>query len=484
MDSAAPTADSHVSDTPVAPLFRPPAPVPRETPLGFFGFIAALRRNPLEVWTNRHYEQLIVIGKTPMGERAVVSDPAAVKRVFLDNVANYRKDDLQLRILRPGLGNGLLTAEGEDWRAQRRALAGLFTPRQVASFAPAMDPVIVNAIDRLKAKRAGRTIDVSEEMARLTLEILENTLFSQGLGREASGFQQAVTQYFDTIGKIDPFDLLGLPAFLPRLGRRKGKATLEWFARAVNDIITTRRDLIASGAPAPHDILTLLLGAQDPETGRGMSEEDLRANIVTFIGAGHETTANALTWTFYLLSQAPDWRARVEAEADAAMGSGPIDTLAERMPDTKAVLEEAMRLYPPAAMLSRAAIDADELAGKKIRAGTVVTISPFLMHRHRKLWDNPDLFDPSRFLSPRREAIDRFAYIPFGAGPRVCIGMGFAMQEMLNVMARVTHSFRFDLAPGHDVRPMQRVTLRPGGGMPMIMRERAKGETFVRLVNQ
>jgi cytochrome P450 len=203
-----------------------------------------------------------------------------------------------------------------------------------------------------------------------------------------------------------------------------------------------------------------------------MPEQDLRANIVTFIGAGHETTANALTWTFYLLSQSPDWRARVEAETDTQLHAGPMDALADRMPVTKAVLEEALRLYPPAGILTRTAISADEIGGKRIVAGTLVTVSPFLLHRHRTLWEFPDNFDPNRFLGANRDRIDRFAYIPFGAGPRVCIGMGFALQEAIIVLAHLTRAFQFDLAAGHVVRPIQRITLRPQGGMPMTMRNR------------
>ncbi len=451
--------------------FRPPAPQPLEKPLGVLARIATLRRNPIEIWTRAHYERPVMVGRTIFGHRAVVSDPAGVRRVFLDHVANYRKDDLQLRVLRPGLGNGLLTADGEEWRAQRRSLAALFTPRQVTAFADAMAEATREGVARLLG-HDGQGIDMSQEMARLTLEILEHTLFSSGLGRNAGEFQQAVTRYFDTVGRVDLFDLIGLPQFLPRFGRRKGRATLEWFGRAVEDIVGARRKLIAEGGSAPRDLLTLLLEAQDPETGRGMPEEDLRANIVTFIGAGHETTANALTWTFYLLSQAPEWRIRVEAESDRELHAGPIDTLAERMPVTKAVLEEALRLYPPAGILTRTAIRADEIGGKHIRAGTLVTVSPFLLHRHRTLWDRPDEFDPERFLGVNRDRIDRFAYIPFGAGPRVCIGMGFALQEAMIVLAHLTNAFRFQLAPGYVVQPVQRITLRPQGGMPMIMHKR------------
>jgi cytochrome P450 len=453
-------------------VFRPPKPVPHDGPIGVLRMILTLRRNPLEVWSKAHYEQPILMGRTILGDRAVVSQPAAVRRIFLDNVANYRKDALQLRVLGPGLGKGLLTVDGEDWRAQRRALAPLFSARQIPAFAPAMHRVAAAAVERLAPKREGRVLDVSSEMARLALEMLEHTLFSQGLGRGASEFQVAVTRYFETIGRLDPLDLVGAPKFLPRLGRLRGRATLEFFARAVEDIIDARKRLLASGAPAPNDILTLLLGAQDPETGNGVSEDDVRANIVTFIGAGHETTANALTWTLYLLSQAPGWRARVEAEIDAHFDPANVEGFAEALPETKAVLEEALRLYPPAAMLSREAIGPDVLAGRRIPAGTVVTVSPFLLHRHRLLWRDPDAFDPERFLGANRESIDRFAYIPFGAGPRVCIGMGFAMLEMMAVLGHLLRAYRFDLAPGHPVSPVARITLRPAHGMKMILRRR------------
>lgn len=451
------------------PPVRPSAPAPRKIPIGStFGRIQVMRRNPIEIWADVHFERPILVGKTFMGERAIVSEPAAVRRIFLDNVANYRKDDLQLRLLRPGLGKGLLTAEGEEWRAQRRLLAPLFSPRQILAFAPAMADVAAQCATRLCALGEGARIDLSHEMARVTLEVLEHTLFSQGLGRETSEFQKAVSNYFETIGKVDPLDILGMPKFLPRLGRLRGRPALQFFADVVNELVAARRALIASGKPAPQDILTLLLSAQDPETGLGMSPEDLRANIVTFIGAGHETTANALTWCLYLLSLSPEWRGRVEAEVDREF-DGLADTLAERLPETKAVFEEAMRLYPPAASLSRAAINADVLGGKKINPGTIVTVAPYVLHRHRTLWKDPDLFDPNRFLGERRNAIDRFAYIPFGAGPRVCIGMGFAMQEGLILLAHLVHRLRFDLVKGHQVGLQQRITLRPKGGMPMVL---------------
>ena len=463
------------SAVPSSAPFRPPAPRPRTKPLSAVGMIYQLWRNPLEIWSNAHFEHPVLIGRTVLGLRAVVSDPAGVRRVLLDNATNYRKDALQLRVLRPGLGSGLLTVDGEGWRAQRRALAPLFSPRQVADFAPAMHRVARALVERIGVGRDGRLVEVSEEMGRTALEVLEQTLFSQGLARGASEFQRAVAAYFNTIGRLDPLDLLGAPKFLPRLGRLRAREALAFFASAVDDIISARKRLIDSGVSAPSDLLTLLLRAHDPETGRGMSSDDVRANIVTFINAGHETTANALTWTLFLLSQAPDWRERVEAELDAKFDPGLDDDPLARLPVTRAALEEAMRLYPPAATLSREAIGEDWLAGARIPAGTTVTVAPYLLHRHRRLWKDPDAFDPERFLGANRGAIDRYAYIPFGAGPRVCIGMSFALQEAVIVLAHLLRAFRFELLPGHVVEPVQRVTLRSRYGMRMIVRRRAPG---------
>jgi cytochrome P450 len=457
--------------------FVPPYPRRPRRPRGSLSILLALQRNPIEVWWEGDFERPVSIGRTIFGLRAAAHDPAAVRRVFLDNAANYRKDDLQLRILRPGLGNGLLTAEGEDWRVQRRALAPLFSPRQIAEFAPAVHRVGQAAVDRMIRRRDGAVADIGPVMSRLTLEVLEQTLFSQGLGREPTAFQRAVSSYFETIGRVDPLDLLGAPDFVPRLRRRRGRGALQFFDSAVDAIIEKRRELLSGGGEAPRDVLTLLMSAKDPENGRGIAEADVRANIVTFINAGHETTANALTWTLYLLSQSPEWRERAEADADEAFDDqGNVAT--EKCEILRAVFEEALRLYPPAAMLARQAIEDDKLGDVHIPAGTVVTISPFVLHRRRGLWDRPDAFDPSRFLGEQRDRIDRFAYIPFGAGPRVCIGMAFAIQEGIILLAHLLRAFRFDLVEGHVVMPLQRVTLRPREGLKMHVKRRDRAESF------
>ena len=215
----------------------------------------------------------------------------------------------------------------------------------------------------------------------------------------------------------------------------------------------------------------MLLEARDAETGKGLSEAEVRANILTFISAGHETTSNTLTWSLFLLSQSEHWRERVEAEVDREM-AGPIQGLSDRLIETRAVIEEALRLYPPIVAISRAAQEPDVLAGQKIERGALVVIAPYVLHRHRRLWEDPEVFNPKRFLPPARAGINRFAYLPFGVGARTCIGMVFALQEATLVLAAIVRHFRLELVAGHRVWPMQKVTLRPQHGLPMRLRRR------------
>jgi cytochrome P450 len=452
--------------------FRPPAPVPNAETLGLTRLLRALWSNPLEAWTALHFEQPVVVSKHAFGEVVVVSDPAAIQHVLVRNAENYRKDSFQRRMLSV-LINGLLAAEGEQWRTQRRTLAPIFSPRTVLNFTPAMAAAVNALVARWQRCGDGEVLDVAAEVTDLTLDVLVRTIFSDGLGRDATDVRHAMRIYFDRIGRIDPLDVLGVPNFVPRLGRLSVRPAERLFDEAVDEIIAARRLRLAAEPEAvPRDILTLLLEAQDPETGRGISEAEVRANIVTFMAAGHETTANAMAWTLYLLSQSEEWRQRVRAEADRELG-GPMGDLADRLVETRAVVEEALRLYPPLAAISREAIALDSVGGERINAGAMVVIAPYVLHRHRRLWQRPDQFDPSRFLPAQRKTIERYAYLPFGAGPRGCIGLVFALQEALLAVAHITANFELVPVAGHEVWPVHRVTLRPRGGLPMIKRKRS-----------
>ncbi|HVV60660.1 MAG TPA: cytochrome P450 [Pseudolabrys sp.] len=451
---------------------RPPAPEPRARPLGPFALLRVLASNPLEAWTKAHFERPVVTGGLSAGRVVVVSEPSAIRHVLMENAHNYQKDWLQLRVLSAGLSNGLLTAEGHQWRMQRRALAPLFSRRTVLGFTTAMIDSAQEFVQRLRA-REGQAVDISDESTRLTLDVLRRTIFSDGFGGDPEEIHAAMKVYFETIGKLDPLDVLGLPAAIPRPSRWKVRPMLRFFEAAVDAIIAHRRQRLAEGsADIPRDILSLLLEAQDPETGSGLGEREVRANILTFIAAGQETTANCITWTLYLLSQSPEWRRRIQEEAEREI-DGELDGLSERLVETRAVIEETNRLYPPITAISRAALGPDELAGHPIRKRTMVVVAPYVLHRHRALWSRPDEFDPNRFLNGARRSIDRFAYLPFGVGPRTCIGATFAMQEAAIVVATVMRHFDLELMPGHKVWPVQKVTLRPKGGLPLIVRSRA-----------
>jgi cytochrome P450 len=453
-------------------LPRPPAPRPLDAPLGPFSTMRALRRNPIETWTKAHFEWPILVGPTILGTIAVVNDPSAIRRVFVDNAANYRKDALQKRILGQSLIDGLAEVEGDDWRVQRRTLAPLFTPKTVNSFARAIAASAEDLVARWLRLREGRIIDVRPEMARVTLDVLGRTIFSDGLGQDVDQFVAATSGYFATFGRLDLFDLLDFPEWLPRLSKFGYRSAETFLTSVVETIIAKRKRLLAKDkAGAPRDLLTLLLEAQDPQTGAGLSDTEVKANILTFIAAGHETTANALTWSLFLLTLSEEWRERLAAEASAVL-PGPVEDYAARLVETRAVIEEAMRLYPPVASMSRQAIGPDDLAGKRIRKGSLVIVSQWVLHRHRLLWAKPDCFDPRRFLTGSREKIDRFAYLPFGAGPRVCIGASFSLQEAAIVLAYIMRSFSLELKKNHVVKAVQRITLKPEGGLPMILRRR------------
>ena len=452
---------------------RPPAPEPRATTLGPLGLLRVLASNPLEAWTAAHFEEPIVSGGLWTGRVVVLSDPAAIRRVLVENSANYQKDWFQRRVLSAGLTGGLLTAESREWRVQRRALAPLFTRNIVTSFAPAMLAAASVLVERV-SQYEGETVDIAVEVTRAALDVLQRTIFSGGLGGDREDIRVAMKAYFETIGRLDPLDVLGLPESVPRPARWKMRQSIRLLERAIDKIILTRhRRLAEDPGGVPDDILTLLLKAADPRTGEGLSETEIRANILTFIAAGHETTANCIAWSLYLLSQSRQWRARVQAEVDREF-TGDIATLADRLVETRAVVDEANRLYPPIAAISRVAIGPDELAGRSVKAGTMIVIAPYVLHRHRNLWVKPDYFDPGRFLGGTRATIDRFAYLPFGAGARVCIGSAFALQEVSIVLAALMSRFTFEVAPGHSVWPIMKITLRPQGGLPVIVRHRAR----------
>jgi cytochrome P450 len=460
-----------------AALFRPPAPEPRPTPLGLVSLMRVLSKNPIECWAKEHFEQPAVTASRLLGHVVVLNEPAAIRRVLLDHAENYRKDTLQRRVLSAGLGYGLLSAEAEQWQVQRRILAPMFSHRMVGCFTPAIMRAAEALVARWRALCAGTPgqglkVDVAAEMTGVTLDVLVRTIFSDGLGCDSEQLRTAMSTYFEAIGRIDPLDLLGAPNFIPRFSRWRARPVMRFFDAAIDEIIATRRHRLAHDPEnVPEDLLTLLLNALDPDTGRRMTEAEVRSNILTFIAAGHETTANCLSWSLFLLSQSPVWNERVTAEAAREL-DGPISERTDRLVETRAVIDESLRLYPPISAISRVANGPDELAGVAVRRGSMVVIAPWVLHRHRRLWRDPDHFDPSRFLGGARAGIDRFAWLPFGAGMRTCIGATFALREATLVLATIMKHFTLEPVQEHRVWPLLRVTLRPAGGLPMTVTPR------------
>ncbi|MBM3607075.1 MAG: cytochrome P450 [Alphaproteobacteria bacterium] len=454
-------------------LFVPAAPIHRVKPVGQFEQLFLMARNPLETWTRASFDLPVSSGISLMGRIVVVSTPAGVRHVFSENAANYEKDPLQMRVLRGGAmassGDGLLIAHGDLWKRLRRTLAPLFTPRRVAAQATVMHERAHMRVARWLKRREGAILEIDREMTGVTYDILSATLFSDAIAGSAHETERELAALLDAMGRIDPLDAMNAPSWLPRFGRGKMRKSREWFQYSMNQLIDGRLETISRGQTPPDDLLTALLQARDPETGEGLPREEIAANLLTFIVAGHETTARALAWTLYLLSKDPHWRERCEAEADVVCDE-PSQWL-ERMPAIRAAFEEAMRLFPPVPHLSRAAAKADNIEGVHVPAGSLVVVSPWVLHRHTLLWDNPHAFDPRRFMPGEREKIDRYAYIPFGAGPRICIGLTFAMQEAMIVLANILRAVRLEHI-GEEPRPVHRITLRPEGRLAMKMNAR------------
>ncbi|TKT82668.1 cytochrome P450 [Aquamicrobium sp. LC103] len=456
-------------DTQPAP-FVPPAPKPRGAPPSTLQMLRIVYRNPLELWGEPSYNEPWISISTGIGGPLVIAnDPGLIRHILVDNARNYRMARVRQKILRPILRDGLLTAEGDVWKRSRKAMAPVFTPRHIAGFARPMHERTIAFAERYE--NAAEPVDVVRDMTMLTYDILAETLFSGEVAGEPGSFAHQVDRLFETMGRVDPLDLIGAPDWLPRFTRIRGRRSLAFFRGIVAETMRLRKAKLARDPKgAPEDFLTLLLKAEGPD---GLGSAEIEDNIITFIGAGHETTARALGWALYCLAEAPWERERVEAEIDAVLPAvpDPVNWL-DAMPFTRAAFEEAMRLYPPAPSISREAITPDRYGDLEIVRGAQIQIMPWTVHRHRKLWKEPDAFMPERFHPKNRDAIDRFQYLPFGAGPRICIGATFAMQEAVIALAVLMSRYRFDPVPGSRPWPVQKLTTQPDGGLPMTVTRR------------
>ncbi|WP_375692082.1 cytochrome P450 [Pseudooceanicola sp. LIPI14-2-Ac024] len=437
-----------------------PVRVPLVTaPLGFFGSLRAARRNVLGIIPEIATTQPMVSGR--MGVRwHMVMDPAAIRRMLLERLDAYPKSVVTKNLLKPAIGESIFIAEGAHWRWQRRTAAPAFSHRNIANLGPFMTRAAEASADRIAA--AGpRAVNMFDEMVRATFDVISDVTFSGDEGFDRDAVHGAIDAYVAEAGRLSVLDMLGLPDWVPRPSRVMSGHALRDMKRVADHAIEARRKRGAEGVP---DLLDLLLAGEDPETKRRMNTGELRDNLLTFIVAGHETTALTLSWSLYLCAFDPAVQEAAAAEARAVLGdrAATAEDVAA-LPAIRRIVDEALRLYPPAALVSRTAREADTLGGREIRAGDTVMIPIYALHRNRLLWEDPDAFRPDRFADPK--AIDRYAYLPFGDGPRICIGASFAVQEAVIILATLLARFRFRRVAGRDPAPVMILTLRPEGGV-------------------
>lgn len=393
-----------------------------------------------------------------------VNNPAGVERLLHDNHRNYSKDVATFGTLKLILGNGLFTSDGDFWRRQRRLAQPAFHRRRVATFGELMTGSTLAMLERWQPDMAqGQPMDVAKEFMRLTMEVVTRALFSTSVERDVDVIGDAITTLLDEVTFRFTFPFYpSLRVPTPRNRRfLAARATLD---RIVYGIIAVRR----REQTGHDDLLSMLMEARDGQTGEGMSDRQLRDEVITLFVAGHETTANALTWASYLLSKHVASARRLRAEVEETL-NGRVPTVEDlpNLPYTRMVIDETMRLYPPAWITNRRAIEEDVVSGYHIPAGATISISPYVTHRDPTLWENPEGFDPDRFTPERSIGRPHYAYFPFGGGPRLCIGRGFALMEATLVLALLAQRCELHLLPGHRVETEAMATLRPRYGMWM-----------------
>jgi unspecific monooxygenase len=418
--------------------------------------MAAIRKSMIATWGQRAYEEDIIRGRFLGHSSFILNAPDAIRHVLVDNYENYTRTPPGIRVLRPILGEGVLIAEGRAWKHQRRTLAPAFTPRAVASLVPHMIAATDEAIAKLRSASGG-PVDLREAMQRMTLEIAGRTMFSFEMGVHGPALRDFVMEYGARLARPHFLDLL-LPLSWPSpQDFSRARFRKRWTAFVAMLMAERRAAGKNEGAP-PRDLFDLMGAARDPESGEAFTDAQLGDEVATMILAGHETTGTALFWALYLLALDPATQDELAAEVQGAAVNGALDI--EPLKFTRAVVDETMRLYPPAFLIARAAAGADTIAGMPVRKHDVILIAPWLLHRHEKLWRDPNAFIPSRFM-PGTPPPDRFAYLPFGVGARVCIGAHFALVEATLALAKIIGAFRVELLDQGPVMPIGVVTTQP-----------------------
>ena len=439
------------------PRLVPPRREPPERDLPLLAFLASIRDDALVGFPRRAYEEPVVrrglLGRTSF----TLNDPEAIRRVLVDNHGAYARTAGTLRILRPILGDGLLISEGAAWRHQRRTLAPAFTPRAIDGLVPHIAAAVEDGLDRIGVAAQAGPVDLFAGFHGLALEIAGRSMFSVGMDRHGPELRRFIAEYGVRLGRPHLLDILVPPGWPAPLDWPRARFRRRWIP-FLDTIIAARAAAPRTGGAG--DLLDLLAAAKSPD-GAAFTAAELRDQVATMILAGHETTAGTLFWASTMLALAPALQERVAAEARGADLSDPTGCQGDgRLALTRAVVDETLRLYPSAFVIVRRAREDDTLAGHAVRRNDIVMVSPWVLHRHRALWPDPDAFDPGRFL-PGANPPPRFAYLPFGAGPRVCIGAQFALTEAVLALARLAARFRIERADAEPVLPLAVVTTQP-----------------------
>lgn len=456
--------------------FSPPAPIPRSDPPQNFAWLrsaAVLSKviaNPIESFSKNTYERPVFHTQMFHQPVTMVHDPELLRHIFLEKADLLQAHPIRQKVLKPALREGMLTAEGDVWRRARRAIAPVFVPRNVHGFAESMRGVTEQFIERLNA--GPDRILLANELTHLAYLVLSNCLFSGDLDEGSDRMIADVAYFLKHLSRPDPIDFFGAPDWIPRLTKLRGHGALRRLRTSVRETAKQRMARQKAGETLPEDFLTLLLETHDNENAP-LTIDEIEDNIITFIAAGHETTARALAWTFYLLAFDPAARQRCHSEVDALdVDSINPEKWGEHLPWVTACFEESMRLFPPAAVVSRNLVGDIRFNDVEINKGSHIIASPWILHRHRTLWERPDQFHPERFFGENRARIDRFAYLPFGLGQRVCIGARFAMQEAQIILALLMRRFHFEYDSDQMPWPVMKVTVQPDNNIPVRVHHR------------
>lgn len=450
-------------------LFIPPFPPRPAQPLNPVRAMLRARKNLLSIWHEGAFEKYMMTTALPARRIVVVNALDAIRQIFIENPEVYEPKSPQMRqALTPLLGDGLFVSDGEVWRRRREWVTPALESAQLPQYAPLMARCAQETAERWASLPAGQTVDVLSDMAVLAAQIIGRTVFGDGVSEEeAERVVRGFSDYQAVVGQMDLIAMLGGPSWLAsgKPNRRARRAAAS--AQAMVDKILARAG--RSGDDMRLAVALLQSASEDEED----PAEALRNEALVLFMAGHETTANTLAWAWSLIAGRPDIEAMLHEEVDSVL-SGRTPTMEDvrRLPFTRAIIEETLRLYPPVPLLSREAIGPDTLRDTKIDKGDLIIIAPWLIHRHKRYWDNPDAFLPERFMPGAKTKPLKFSYLPFSGGPRICLGARFGLVEAILCIATLAQQFRLTALPGKVPEVECRLTLRPRGGLPMRLERR------------